>query len=48
MKTQAALSCYTSGTTGHPERRFVLHRSNVLHGMMMNQPDVMGESVPRT
>jgi fatty-acyl-CoA synthase len=38
----AAALCYTSGTTGNPKGVLYSHRSNVLHGMMMNQPDVMG------
>ncbi|MEJ8567336.1 long-chain-fatty-acid--CoA ligase [Elongatibacter sediminis] len=38
----AAALCYTSGTTGHPKGVLYSHRSNVLHGMMCNQPDVLG------
>lgn len=38
----AAALCYTSGTTGNPKGVLYSHRSNVLHGMMMNQPDVIG------
>jgi fatty-acyl-CoA synthase len=38
----AAALCYTSGTTGHPKGVLYSHRSNVLHGMMVNQPDVFG------
>lgn len=40
-KTAAAL-CYTSGTTGHPKGVLYSHRSNVLHGLTVNQPDVLG------
>ena len=38
----AAGLCYTSGTTGNPKGVLYSHRSNVLHGMMGNQPDVFG------
>lgn len=34
--------CYTSGTTGNPKGVLYSHRSNVLHGLMVNQGDVMG------
>jgi fatty-acyl-CoA synthase len=40
----AAALCYTSGTTGNPKGVLYSHRSNVLHGMMVNQPDVLGLS----
>jgi len=40
----AAALCYTSGTTGNPKGVLYSHRSNVLHGMMLNQPDVLGLS----
>ncbi len=40
----AAALCYTSGTTGNPKGVLFSHRSNVLHGMMVNQPDVLGLS----
>jgi len=40
----AAALCYTSGTTGHPKGVLYSHRSNVLHGLMVNQPDVIGLS----
>ncbi len=40
----AAALCYTSGTTGHPKGVLYSHRSNVLHGMLVNQPDVFGLS----
>ncbi len=38
----AAALCYTSGTTGNPKGVLYSHRSNVLHGMMCNTPDVFG------
>jgi fatty-acyl-CoA synthase len=38
----AAGLCYTSGTTGNPKGVLYSHRSNVLHGMMVNTPDVFG------
>jgi len=38
----AAALCYTSGTTGNPKGVLYSHRSNVLHGLMVNQPDVFG------
>jgi fatty-acyl-CoA synthase len=38
----AAALCYTSGTTGNPKGVLYSHRSNVLHGLMANQPDVFG------
>jgi fatty-acyl-CoA synthase len=38
----AAGLCYTSGTTGNPKGVLYSHRSNVLHGLMVNQPDVFG------
>ena len=40
----AAALCYTSGTTGSPKGVLYSHRSNVLHGLMVNQPDVLGLS----
>jgi fatty-acyl-CoA synthase len=40
----AAALCYTSGTTGHPKGVLYSHRSNVLHGLLVNQPDVFGLS----
>ncbi len=40
----AAALCYTSGTTGNPKGVLYSHRSNVLHGLMCNQPDVLGLS----
>jgi fatty-acyl-CoA synthase len=38
----AAGLCYTSGTTGNPKGVLYSHRSNVLHSLMVNQPDVFG------
>lgn len=38
----AAGLCYTSGTTGDPKGVLYSHRSNVLHALMCNQPDVLG------
>jgi fatty-acyl-CoA synthase len=38
----AAGLCYTSGTTGNPKGVLYSHRSNVLHSMMCNTPDVLG------
>ena len=38
----AAGLCYTSGTTGNPKGVLYSHRSNVLHAMMCNQPDILG------
>ena len=40
----AAGLCYTSGTTGNPKGVLYSHRSNVLHAMMCNLPDVLGIS----
>jgi fatty-acyl-CoA synthase len=38
----AAGLCYTSGTTGNPKGVLYSHRSNVLHGLMVNTPDIFG------
>ncbi len=38
----AAGLCYTSGTTGDPKGVLYSHRSNVLHSLLANQPDVFG------
>src|SRR5207344_1113160 len=38
----AAGLCYTSGTTGNPKGVLYSHRSNVLHALAINMPDVLG------
>ncbi|MFT5140084.1 MAG: acyl-CoA synthetase (AMP-forming)/AMP-acid ligase II [Lysobacterales bacterium] len=38
----AAALCYTSGTTGNPKGVLYSHRSNVIHSLMVNQPDAFG------
>jgi len=41
-ENSAAALCYTSGTTGNPKGVLYSHRSNVLHGLIVNQPDAFG------
>lgn len=36
--------CYTSGTTGNPKGVLYEHRSNVIHALALNQPDMLGLS----
>src|SRR5437588_12198356 len=38
----AAGMCYTSGTTDNPKGVVYSHRSNVLHGLMANNSDMVG------
>ena len=39
---EAALLCYTSGTTGRPKGVLYSHRALVLHAFMVNQAEVIG------
>jgi fatty-acyl-CoA synthase len=43
-ENSAAGMCYTSGTTGNPKGVVYSHRSNVLHGLAANMPDMLGLS----
>ena len=43
-ESTAAGMCYTSGTTGNPKGVLYSHRSNVLHSLVSNGPDVFGLS----
>jgi fatty-acyl-CoA synthase len=40
----AAGLCYTSGTTGEPKGVLYSHRSNVIHALACNAPDMLGLS----
>jgi fatty-acyl-CoA synthase len=41
-EADAAGMCYTSGTTGDPKGVVYSHRSNVIHSMAVNTPDMLG------
>jgi fatty-acyl-CoA synthase len=43
-ESSAAGMCYTSGTTGDPKGVVYSHRSNVLHALAGNMPDMLGLS----